>query len=54
MTDGHGGTVATYCSNTLPSGYFSEMTDCNDDDVTVYDGATELCDGQWNDCLCRN
>jgi len=24
--------------------------DCNDDDATVYPGATELCDGQRNDC----
>ena len=45
------GTEVTYCSNTLPSDYFSEMTDCNDDDITVYNGAAELCDGQWNDCI---
>ncbi len=25
-------------------------TDCDDTDDTVYDGATELCDGQLNDC----
>ncbi len=32
--------------DTEPSGY----DDCDDDDATVYDGASELCDGQDNDC----
>ena len=25
-------------------------SDCDDSDATVYTGATELCDGQDNDC----
>jgi len=29
---------------------YPEMVDCNDDDASVYPGATELCDGQDNDC----
>ncbi len=32
------------------SGYVSDNTDCDDTDDTIYPGASELCDGQANDC----
>lgn len=37
-------------SCTQPEGYVVDGTDCNDDDETVHPGATELCDGQDNNC----
>jgi len=32
------------------TGYVTNTWDCDDTDDTVYSGATELCDGQDNDC----
>ncbi len=48
--DGYGdpGTTAQDCS--LPSGYVTDSTDCDDTDNTVYPGAPELCDGKDNNC----
>ncbi|MEZ4321554.1 MAG: putative metal-binding motif-containing protein [Myxococcota bacterium] len=34
----------------LPPGYAPTGGDCDDDDDSVYPGATELCDGRDNDC----
>lgn len=33
-----------------PPGSTLDSTDCNDGEATVYPGASELCDGQLNDC----
>ncbi len=33
-----------------PTGTVSDDTDCDDTDATVKPGATEICDGQLNDC----
>ena len=47
-TYGDPGDVTTATSQ--PPGYVSTSGDCNDDDNTVYPGASELCDGKDNDC----
>jgi len=48
--DGFGDAGSTTMACTAPSGYVSDNTDCDDTDDTVFPGATELCDGQDNDC----
>jgi large repetitive protein len=48
--DGFGSSSVTVESCAQPSGYVSDMTDCNDLEVTAYPGATEICDGVDNDC----
>ena len=50
--DGYGDsdTVASTDLDCSDSGEASDSSDCDDDDATVYDGATELCDGLDNDC----
>ncbi len=49
-SDGYGdaATSATACSQ--PSAHVSDATDCNDTDTTTHPGATEVCDGNDNDC----
>jgi len=48
--DGYGNQSDTQQSCSTPTGYVSESGDCNDDDNTIYPGATELCDGKDNNC----
>ena len=48
--DGYGdaGSTTTACS--VPSGFTSDDSDCDDGDAAIQPAATELCDGADNDC----
>ncbi|WP_370476087.1 MopE-related protein [Tamlana flava] len=48
--DGYGDVSNTQEACSQPAGYVTDSTDCNDSDITVHPGATELCDGKDNDC----
>lgn len=48
--DGFGDAGSTTSACTVPAGYVSNNTDCDDSQSTVYPGATEICDGLDNDC----
>ena len=48
--DGYGNPANRTYSGGRPSGYVSNSTDCDDGDGTVHPGASEICDGQDNDC----
>jgi MYXO-CTERM domain-containing protein len=48
--DNYGNSAVLTADCNPPSGYVTDDTDCNDTEVTVYPGATELCDGLDNDC----
>jgi hypothetical protein len=39
------------CTTSAPTGYASNNTDCDDQDLNTYPGAPELCDGVDNNCI---
>ena len=49
-SDGYGDASATVSACTQPSGAVADDTDCDDTTGDVNPGATEVCDGQDNDC----
>jgi len=48
--DGVGGPGATVLACDAPAGYADQDGDCDDDDPSVFPGASESCDGIDNDC----
>ena len=48
--DGYGNTDDAIIACTQPPDTVEDNRDCNDDNATVYPGATEICDGEDNDC----
>ena len=49
-SDGFGDPEASISQKSQPMDYVANADDCNDYDPEIYPGATELCDGQDNDC----
>ena len=48
--DSYGNAASTSASCSVPSGYVSNSTDCNDSNSAVHPGATEYCNGIDDDC----
>jgi hypothetical protein len=48
--DGYGDGSVTTSACAQPSGHVADSSDCDDDNNTVYPGASELCEGLDNDC----
>ncbi|WP_282135605.1 MopE-related protein [Seonamhaeicola maritimus] len=49
-SDGYGNPNMSQTTNTQPTGYVSDNTDCDDTEAAAYPGNTEICDGIDNDC----
>ncbi|HEX6846813.1 MAG TPA: MopE-related protein [Chitinophagaceae bacterium] len=48
--DGFGNPAVTQQACSAPAGYVVNNTDCNDNNATIYPGATEVCNGVDDDC----
>jgi hypothetical protein len=48
--DGYGASAPRVTACVPPSGFVADSTDCDDGDATVSPDATEICDGQDNNC----
>lgn len=48
--DGYGNILEPLTACSATSGYVTDHTDCNDNANWIYPGATEICDGDDNDC----
>ena len=48
--DTYGDAATTTLDCSVPSGYATNSSDCDDGDATVYPGASETCDGDDEDC----
>jgi hypothetical protein len=48
--DGFGDPFNTILACTLPLGYVEDNTDCDDNDVSIFPGAQEFCDGVDQNC----
>ncbi len=48
--DGFGDSGSTAAGCTQPAGYVADSSDCDDLDSDVYPGATEVCNGEDDDC----
>ena len=48
--DAFGALLSTTTACSVPTGYVSDNTDCDDTDADIWPGATEYCDGVDNDC----
>ncbi|MBK8820415.1 MAG: putative metal-binding motif-containing protein [Saprospiraceae bacterium] len=48
--DGYGDASVTTMACSPPNGYVADNTDCNDNNVLVNPGATEICNGLDDDC----
>ena len=48
--DGFGNAEISQEACVAPTGYVTDLTDCNDEEGSIYPTATEICDGVDNDC----
>jgi hypothetical protein len=48
--DSYGSTATSTQACSVPNGYVTDHTDCNDSNAAIHPGATELCDGVDNNC----
>ena len=49
-SDGYGDAGSTTQACSAPAGFVSDDTDCDDTNGAIYPGATEICDGEDNNC----